>query len=48
MLSGTSQNIPSILGFEMIFREDYKSLDFVSGLIIFPQYHFKPRDRNIP
>ena len=22
-----------ILGFEMIFREDYKSLDFVSGLI---------------
>ena len=39
---------PVLLGFEMIFRDDYKSLDFVSGLIIFPQYHFKPRDRNIP
>ena len=30
---------------EMIF--EYKSLDFVSGLIIFPQYHFKPRDRYV-
>ena len=48
LLSGTSRNVPSILGFEIIFREDYKSLDFVSGLIIFPQYHFKPQDRNIP
>ena len=48
-MSGTSRNVPSILGFEMIFRVDYKSLDLiVSGLIIFPQYHFKPRDRNIP
>ena len=23
LLSGTSQNVPSMLGFEMIFREDY-------------------------
>ena len=34
-LSGTSQNI-LILGFEMLFQEDYESLDLVSGLIISP------------
>ena len=34
-LSGTLQNVPSILGFEMIFREDYnKSLDESSLNII--------------
>ena len=34
LLSGTSRNVPSILG-------------FVSGLIIFPKYHVKPRDRHV-
>ena len=31
LLSGTSRNVPSILGFEMIFREDYKSLNIISN-----------------
>ena len=30
-LSGTSRNVPSILGFEMLFREDYKSLNIISN-----------------
>ena len=33
---GTSRNVPSILGFEIIFREDYKSLDFVLNIISNP------------
>ena len=32
LLSGTSQNVPSILGIEMIFREDYKSRDEVGKI----------------
>ena len=31
LLSGTSRNVPSILGFEIIFREDYKSLKIISN-----------------